>query len=283
MRLLSCIGSSSADHAENDAGNNLKDKSQIAKDKAQIAKDKAQINTKSQKTNKKANKNNEQKTRGQKPWCNLPCHAKLQTKSHYFLKFRCFLTTSQPINLSTSQPINLSTSQPTNKRFNKQQSTVPYFLLYLPTNLLNLIAMFNTSHFHPMIVHFPVALILVGFLADVAFLFFKKEVCLSKTGLYLMVLGTLGAAAAFLTGNLFTMEPTAGPIVEIFERHETLALVTLLIMTVGTLIRVGVIVFKKDKPLYHWLVFGLYFLGAVCVGITGFLGGSMVMDYMIGL
>ena len=143
--------------------------------------------------------------------------------------------------------------------------------------------MFNTAHFHPMIVHFPIALILVGFLADAAFLFFKKEVCLSKTGLYLMVLGTLGAGAAVLSGNLFTIEPTEGSIVEIFERHETLALVTLLIMTIGTLIRVGAIVFKKDKPIYHWLVFGLYFLGAACVGVTGFLGGTMVMDYMMGL
>ena len=143
--------------------------------------------------------------------------------------------------------------------------------------------MFNTAHFHPMIVHFPVALILVGFLADVAFLYFKKEVCLSKAGLYLMVLGTLGAGAAFLTGHLFTADPTEGAIVEIFERHETLALVTLLIMTIGTLIRIGVIVYKKDKPVYHWLVFGFYFLGAISVGITGFLGGTMVMDYMMGL
>jgi hypothetical protein len=53
--------------------------------------------------------------------------------------------------------------------------------------------MFNSAHFHPMIVHFPVALILVGFLADVVFLFLKKELCLSKMGLYLMVLGTLKA------------------------------------------------------------------------------------------
>jgi uncharacterized membrane protein len=143
--------------------------------------------------------------------------------------------------------------------------------------------MFNTAHFHPMIVHFPVALILVGFLADVAFLFFKKEICLSKTGLYLMVLGTLGAGAAFLTGHVFTIEPTEGAIVEIFEQHETLALVTLLIMAVGTLIRIFVLVYKKEQPFFQWLVFGLYFLGAASVGITGFLGGTMVMDYMMGL
>jgi uncharacterized membrane protein len=134
-----------------------------------------------------------------------------------------------------------------------------------------------------MIVHFPVALILVGFLADVLFLFFKKEVCLSKAGLWLMVLGTLGAAAAFLSGNLFTSEPTEGSIVEIFERHETMALATLLIMTVGSILRLALIYFKIDKPVYRWVVFALYALGAVCVGLTGNLGGTMVMDYMMGL
>lgn len=143
--------------------------------------------------------------------------------------------------------------------------------------------MFNTAHFHPMIVHFPVALILVGFLADLIFLFFRKEMCLSKTGLYLMVLGTLGAGAAFLTGHLFTTEPTEGSIVGIFTRHETLALVTLVIMCIGTLIRIGLLVYKNEKPLYQWIVFGLYFLGAASVGVTGFLGGTMVMDYMMGL
>lgn len=143
--------------------------------------------------------------------------------------------------------------------------------------------MFNTAHFHPMVVHFPVALILVGFLADVASLIFRKEEWLRKAGLWLMILGTLGAAAAFITGHVFTMEPTEGAIVPIFQKHETLALITLVLMSIGTLIRIYAIVFKKNKPVFHLLVFGLYLLGAASVAVTGFLGGSMVMDYMMGL
>ena len=52
-----------------------------------------------------------------------------------------------------------------------------------------------------MIVHFPIALITVGFLADVFSLFFKNEKCLSKTGFYLMVMGALSAIAAWSTGQ----------------------------------------------------------------------------------
>ncbi len=143
--------------------------------------------------------------------------------------------------------------------------------------------MLNPTHIHPMVVHFPIALLLVGFLADLLYLFFKKEVCLSKAGLWLMVLGTLGAAAAFLSGHLFTSEPTDGSIVEIFERHETLALVTLLVMAAGSILRLALMWLKNDKPAYRWIVFGLYALGAGLVGLTGHLGGTMVMDYMMGL
>ena len=61
-----------------------------------------------------------------------------------------------------------------------------------------------------MIVHFPIALITVGFLAEVVSLFFKSEKCLSKTGFYLMILGALSAIAAWSTGQLFHNRTNSG-------------------------------------------------------------------------
>jgi uncharacterized membrane protein len=90
--------------------------------------------------------------------------------------------------------------------------------------------MFNPATLHPMVVHFPIALILAGILADVAFMVCKKEICFSKAGLYLMILGTLGAAAAFLSGEFLTSHPEEGEIMAIFEKHETGAWVTLIVM-----------------------------------------------------
>ena len=46
--------------------------------------------------------------------------------------------------------------------------------------------MFNTSHLHPLLVHFPIALVMFGFLAEAASLLFKKEAWLSKAGFYLV-------------------------------------------------------------------------------------------------
>jgi uncharacterized membrane protein len=143
--------------------------------------------------------------------------------------------------------------------------------------------MFNTAHLHPMLVHFPIALITIGFIADIVSLFFKSEKCLSKTGLYLMVLGTLAAIAAWSSGQLFTTEPSQGSVVQVFEKHETAALITMLLMILGSILRVWLILQKKEETQLKWVVFGLYFLGCAAVTYTGFMGGTMVYNYMMAL
>jgi uncharacterized membrane protein len=143
--------------------------------------------------------------------------------------------------------------------------------------------MFNTTHLHPMIVHFPIALIIVGFLADVISLFFKNEKCLSKTGFYLMVLGALATIAAWSTGQLFTSEPTEGDIVNVFVKHETGALITMILMIIGSVFRIWLVLQKKEETQLKWIAFGFYFLAFAAVSFTGFLGGTMVFDYMTAL
>jgi uncharacterized membrane protein len=143
--------------------------------------------------------------------------------------------------------------------------------------------MFNPDHFHPILVHFPVALIIVGFLADVLSLFFKEEKCLSKTGFYLMVLGALGAIAAWTSGQLFTDEPTQGEIVKVFERHENGALITMILMILGASLRIWLVIKKREETQLKWVVFVLFFLAFAAVTYTGFNGGSMVYDFMLGL
>ncbi|MBK7709915.1 MAG: DUF2231 domain-containing protein [Bacteroidales bacterium] len=134
-----------------------------------------------------------------------------------------------------------------------------------------------------MIVHFPVALITVGFMAEVVSLFFKSEKCLSKTGFYLLILGTLSAIAAWSTGQLFTNEPTQGAIVEIFEKHETGALITMLLMILGSILRVYLVIKKKEETTMKWVAFGIYCLAFAAVTFTGFMGGTMVYNFMMAL
>jgi uncharacterized membrane protein len=143
--------------------------------------------------------------------------------------------------------------------------------------------MFSTSHLHPMIVHFPIALITIGFLADLLYLFFREEKWLLKSSFYLMIIGTLAAISAWATGHLFTSEPVQGAIVDVFEKHETGALITIIVMIAGSLFRIWLVAIKKEESALKWVAFSLYFLGFCAVTFTGLMGGTMVYNYMMPL
>jgi len=142
--------------------------------------------------------------------------------------------------------------------------------------------MFSTSHLHPMLVHFPIALVIFGFLAEIAFIFFKKEVSLNKMGYYLLIVGTLAAIVTWLTGNFFTseMDGAAG---KIREAHELFATITLVLLLVTSILRTTLIMLKNENPILKKLSFLLYGLAVLTVSITGNLGGSLVYNYMMGL
>jgi len=133
-----------------------------------------------------------------------------------------------------------------------------------------------------MLVHFPIALVIFGFLAEVAFLFFKNESSLRKMGYYLLIAGTLAAIVAWLTGNFFTseMDGAAG---KMRESHELFATITLVLLLVTSLFRTALVILKNNNSTFRILAFILYSLAAISVSITGYLGGSLVYNFMLGL
>ena len=141
--------------------------------------------------------------------------------------------------------------------------------------------MFDISHLHPLMVHFPIALLITGFFLEVLSLFFnKKEPSLSKAAFYLMLLGTLGAIFAFLSGEFFT-EELEGKAGEIEELHEIFAKITMYTMIVASVLRILLLIRKKENTAWKWVVFSLFFIGTVFVGITGLYGGTLVYNYII--
>lgn len=142
--------------------------------------------------------------------------------------------------------------------------------------------MFTTSHLHPMLVHFPIALIAIGFLSELVYLFVKKEVCLTKMGYYLLMVGTIAACATWLSGNLFTSE-MAGAAGDVRETHELFATITVILLIITSTLRSFSLFFKKETPIVKNIVFVLYALAAAGVSITGFFGGTLVYSYMMPL
>ncbi|MFH0894374.1 MAG: DUF2231 domain-containing protein [Bacteroidota bacterium] len=138
----------------------------------------------------------------------------------------------------------------------------------------------NSTHFHPMVVHFPIALLIVGFLYEAISVFFCKEHKLSKAGMWLIILGTLGAWAAYFTGEYFTDEMT-GARGELKESHELFAKIVMYTMLAVSALRIWINWKKMESGNMKWVMLVLMLAMAACVGYTGFLGGSLVYDQMI--
>ncbi len=142
--------------------------------------------------------------------------------------------------------------------------------------------MISTSHFHPMLVHFPIALVTFGFIAELGYLFFKNEVWLSKSGFYLLISGTLLASVTLLTGLLFTDE-MSGAAGEIKEKHELFAWITLSVLIATSIIRIILTTQINQNMNIKRLAFALYCIAAISVSTSGFYGGMLVYNYMMPL
>jgi uncharacterized membrane protein len=142
--------------------------------------------------------------------------------------------------------------------------------------------MFDTSLFHPMVVHFPIAIIIIGFLFDLFSLFITKEKCLSRMGLYLEVIGMLAAIAAFGTGYFFT-DPREGEAEIIRAQHQLFATLTLISIILATFFRLLLVYQKKEESYLKYIAMCLFLLAFVFVTITGHLGGTLVYNTMSDL
>ena len=91
---------------------------------------------------------------------------------------------------------------------------------------------------HPFVVHFPIALLVVAVLFDLARLWFTKQSWLHNAVIALYITGTAGLIAAFLSGRqaVETVSVT-GDAVPIVTSHEDWALYTLIFFGIFTAVR----------------------------------------------
>ncbi len=141
----------------------------------------------------------------------------------------------------------------------------------------------DLTYLHPMIVHFPIALLIIGFFSDVTGLLLKRQF-FNWVGFYLLILGTLGLIAAFVTGNIAgdgLVEE--GPLKRALEIHESSAELTLWIMAAAALFRLGMLLAKKSSGNWRWIAVGLYFIGVISLARTGHYGGQLVFNHAAGV
>lgn len=142
--------------------------------------------------------------------------------------------------------------------------------------------MLSATHLHAMFIHFPIALLIVGFLFELLSLILKKDY-LKKGAFYLLILGALGTLASYLSGNAAGEGIEEGPLKNPLELHEQAATISLW-LTLATAVVYSIIAIAKFRK--NWLkIFSVILFAAVIGSIarTGYLGGQLVYKHGAGI
>ncbi|MCI4397366.1 MAG: DUF2231 domain-containing protein [Acidobacteria bacterium] len=147
--------------------------------------------------------------------------------------------------------------------------------------------MFGIPFLHPVLVHFPVAFLMLSALTAFLWLSLGKPFWRRATALLLLV-GVLGGFAAYYTGDDVAEAFKDKPAVKVLvDRHEDAALWTMIMGCIAAAAFIAANVSAADKerkgldgpdrkPRIRALLFLLALAAAVLVGYTGHLGGLMV-------
>lgn len=140
--------------------------------------------------------------------------------------------------------------------------------------------MFDTAHIHPMLVHFPIALTLLGVLLA-AFKLFKPSKFHSPCGEVILYFATFSAILTVIAGNNFTPNFTNEVLAHAKNIHSTFGGITLTLLCIASAGYLARYIFKKYARLSEKLGWVFYLLAAISVSITGFLGGVLVYNDLL--
>ena len=133
-----------------------------------------------------------------------------------------------------------------------------------------------------MIIHFPIALLLLGFLSEIIAFFVKRDF-FKQAAFYLLLLGALGVIAAYITGSYAGSGIEEGPLKKPMELHQQAAAITLWIAVIFGLLRALVYYLKYNRAWVKWIGILLFAVLAGSVARTGYLGGQLVYSHGAGV
>jgi len=134
--------------------------------------------------------------------------------------------------------------------------------------------------FHPMTVHFPIALYLLGVLLTLGYLG-RGQAELERFAYWSFLLSFLATLVASLVGLIDQSQlALADPRREVINSHITAGLALLVLNGLLAYMR-----FRWPDVLlrYRWLYLGLMALGVVALLATGWLGGELVYRLQVGV
>lgn len=131
---------------------------------------------------------------------------------------------------------------------------------------------------HPLIVHFPIALLILGTIIEIAALKYKEK--LSLTGTILLTAGLITGIISYLTGDSAEhfAEIHFGNVESLIHQHEEMAQLSLIAFGIATVLKWAAVFTHKFNKILLAFVILFSIGGSIALGITGHLGGKIVYE-----
>ncbi len=134
---------------------------------------------------------------------------------------------------------------------------------------------------HPMLVHFPIALLMTSVLCDAVGAWLTRE-SLREAALWALVLGLLAGVAAFAAGDMAAESAERAGVPEsLIETHEHLAGATLGVF--GALLVWRLLLRNRFSPRTRIAYLMVAIVGLGLLSATGHYGGSLVYEHGVGV
>lgn len=135
------------------------------------------------------------------------------------------------------------------------------------------------THLHPAITHFPIVLLIASVLLD---LYGRWQPAVRRTAWITLLLGTLTAIPAVITGIIAHIPYEETAVIESIEQHQWLGFLTTGVFIALTAWRWGS---RRagDEQTASWPYLAVGVLGLVVLTLAGLTGGNLVYNLGVGV
>jgi uncharacterized membrane protein len=140
------------------------------------------------------------------------------------------------------------------------------------------------ARFHPIVVHFPIALFIVYSLLEVLSLYFKEK-NYERIIMIILGIGLLFAVWGVMTGDKaleIAQHHLTQQQLEIASAHESFATTSLFYYAALFFIKFFLLVKKKFEGIVKYVYLAMVIIGIIFIYLTGYYGGQLVFDYGVG-
>lgn len=142
--------------------------------------------------------------------------------------------------------------------------------------------MISSTHLHAMVIHFPIVLLMIGFLSELLGHLIKKPF-FKQAAFYLLILGTFGTIVAYLSGDAAGEGMEEGTLGKAIGMHEEAAIITMWLAIGTSLLYAAIVFFKLQNKWFKLISVALFAVVIGAVSRTAYLGGQLVYKHGAGV